>query len=176
MHRRVHNHCRPPGRVTALIGLVIALPVAAEEAALPLCPAPEATYFACPLQGGGGLQLCAPSDPAAPGTAVPLRVLAPDGGVQTTFGEALPPGDFYRANFLTTGALTLAHLRFEADGVEYVLVVGEDQTQGLAGLARATGPGAYAWRMCEGRWQSRLDYRFYTEARIPADPRAAPLP
>jgi len=171
----------------------------AAETSLPLCPDPETTTFACPLLGGGGLQLCLTArtgstrptstdplaaDPAAQdaagGTAsaprAVLRVLAADGSVQEAFGEARPAEEVFRANFLTTGALQLAHLRFAADEVEVVLVVGEDQTQGLAGLARATAPGRYTWRMCDEQWLSHLDHRFFAEARIPADPLAAPLP
>lgn len=159
-----------------LLSLAVAFPAGAAEPPIPLCPQPETTFFACPLRGGGGLQLCVGAEAASPDQPVVLRELAPDGSVQSRVGEGLPPGKVYRANFLTTGALSLAHLRFEADGVEHVLIVGEDQTQGLAGLARATAPGVYSWRMCEEGWQSRLDYRFYAEARIPADPQSAPLP
>ncbi|HAZ60709.1 MAG TPA: hypothetical protein DCY89_03950 [Gammaproteobacteria bacterium] len=171
----------------------------AAEPYLPLCPNPETTTFACPLVGGGGLQLCFPARPgstksistealaavpeaqdAADGSAsaprAVLRVLGLDGSVQETFGEAHPAEQVFRANFLTTGALQLAHLRFAADEVELVLIVGEDQTQGMAGLARATSPGQYSWRMCDEQWLSHLDHRFFAEARIPADPRAAPLP
>jgi hypothetical protein len=182
--------CRPRRRAAArtfasgavgVFALALMSPVRAEadaEIPLPLCPPPEDTLFACPLRGGGALQLCSsPGDSTAKeAMRVIFRELASDGTVAWSFGGDRPASEAYRANFLTNGALTLAHLRFEANGVQYVLIAGEDQTSGLAGLARANANDGHDWQLCTENWKSRLDYRLYSEAGIPADPRAAPLP
>lgn len=146
------------------------------ETPLPVCGESERTLFSCYTEAGETIRLCGSGDPASEDARLVISVTDANGQVTLREGDKVAPGSAYKANFLTTGIMTLSHLRYSVEGLELVLLAGEDQTTGLAGLGRRTADGSYTWQRCGEEWMSRLGHPLYAESRIPADPRAAPLP